>query len=145
MPTSSQMLLCGEPHQHLVQFLPPDFFCPICSEQGIAVLLKPKGWKDGRVRRLMPRQITGISGRVLLISRVYSCSAGHEINGHDPSVLAMMRTLSFFLTGLALPESYCKCLFVWYEMDSPLPKFTKLCSTGCICDTWNSKAGFWKT
>ena len=54
----------------------------------------------------MPRQITGISGRVLLISRVYSCSAGHEINGHDPSVLAMIastRRIPFIIchrTGL---------------------------------------------
>ena len=35
-----------EPHQQLAQFLPADFFCPICNEHGIAVLLKPKGWKD---------------------------------------------------------------------------------------------------
>ena len=79
-----------EPHQQLAQFLPPDCFCPICNEHGTAVLLKPKRWKDGHLRRLMPRQITGISGRVLLISCVYSCSAGHEINGHNPSVLAMI-------------------------------------------------------
>lgn len=90
-----------EPHQQLVQFLPPDFFCPICNEHGTAVLLKPKGWKDGRLRRLMPRQITGISGRFLIISRVYSCSAGHEINGHNPSVLAMIgstRRIPFILS-----------------------------------------------
>ena len=90
-----------EPQQQLAQFLPADFFCPICNEHGIAVLLKPKGWKDGRLRTLMRRQITGISGRVLLISRVYSCSAGHKINGHDPSVLAMIastRRIPFILS-----------------------------------------------
>ena len=90
-----------EPHRQLAQFLPGDFFCPICNEHGMPVLLKPKEWKDGRLRRLMPRQITGISGRFLLISRVYSCSAGHEINGHDPSVLAMIgstRRIPFILS-----------------------------------------------
>ena len=40
----------------------------------------------------MPRQIFGISGRVLLISRVYSCSAGHEISGHDPVILALIKS-----------------------------------------------------
>ena len=40
----------------------------------------------------MPRQIYGMSGRVLLISRVYRCSAGHELSGHDPAILAMINS-----------------------------------------------------
>ena len=81
-----------EPHQQLPQFFQPEFLCPICNEHGKDFSLKPSGWKDGRLRRQMPRQIYGLSGRVLLISRVYSCSAGHEINGHDPALLAMVKS-----------------------------------------------------
>lgn len=40
----------------------------------------------------MPRRIYGLSGIVLLISRVYSCRAGHEVNGHNPAVLAMIQS-----------------------------------------------------
>ena len=81
-----------EPHQQLPQFFQSEFVCPICNKHGKVFSLKPNGWKDGRLRRLMPRQIYGLSGRVLLISRVYSCSVGHEISGHDPAILAMIKS-----------------------------------------------------
>lgn len=93
-PDSSSYLLPNaivwEPHQQLSQFLQPEFLCPTCNEHGKAISLKPYGWKDGRLRRHTPRKICGIFGRVLLISRVYCCSLGHEINGHDPTLLAMI-------------------------------------------------------
>lgn len=90
-----------EPHQQLPRFFQPELLCPICNENGRMISLKPSGWKDGRLRRQMPRQIFGISGRVLLISRVYSCSAGHEISGHDPALLALIKnhgTIPFLLS-----------------------------------------------
>lgn len=89
-----------EPHQELPHFFQPEFVCPICNEDGKVISLKPIGWKDGRLRRQMPRQIYGMSGRVLLISRVYRCSAGHELSGHDPAILAMINSqgrIPFFL------------------------------------------------
>ena len=81
-----------EPHQQLPHFFQPEFVCPICNEDGKVISLKPIGWKDGRLNRQMPRQIYGMSGRVLLISRVYRCSAGHELSGHDPAILAMINS-----------------------------------------------------
>lgn len=79
-----------EPHLQLRQFLPPEFLCPNCNEDGKAISLIPNGWKDGHLRRHTPRKMYGLFGKVLLLSRVYCCSAGHEINGHDPIILAMI-------------------------------------------------------
>lgn len=79
-----------EPHLQLRQLLPPEFLCPNCNKDGKAISLIPDGWKDGRLRRHTPRKMYGLFGKVLLLSRVYCCSAGHEINGHDPIILAMI-------------------------------------------------------
>ena len=81
--TCFQTLYCGNLTNSCHSFFQSEFLCPICNKHGKVFSLKPNGWKDGRLRRLMPRQIYGLSGRVLLISRVYSCSVGQEINGHD--------------------------------------------------------------
>lgn len=126
-----------EPHQQLPQFFQPEFLCPICDEHGKVISLKPNGWKDGRLRQQMPRHIFSISGRVLLISCVYSCSAGHEINGHDLAVLAMITSqgripfllshktgvtrkllemfVSMVLNGLSFSEVY-DILLEWLHM-----------------------------
>ena len=99
-PHSYVLSNAWEPHQQLPHFFQPEFVCPICNEDGKVISLKPIGWKDVRLRRQMPRQIYGMSGRVLLISRVYRCSAGHELGGHDPAILAMINSqgrIPFFL------------------------------------------------
>lgn len=79
--------LLWEPHTQLPHFFQTQFLCPSCVEQGNNNILKSSGWKDGRATRHMPRRIYGLAGIVLLISRVYTCRAGHEINGHDPAIL----------------------------------------------------------
>lgn len=35
----------------------------------------------------MPCQIDSVNGPVLLVSRVYRCTRGHEVAGHDPRLL----------------------------------------------------------
>lgn len=45
---------------------------------------------DGRLRRHTPRKMYGLFGKVLLLSRMYCCSDGHETNGHDPIILTMI-------------------------------------------------------
>lgn len=62
-----------EPHTQLSLHLPSEFLCPICNEDRTTNHLRPSGWKDGRASRHMPRRIYGLSGMVLLISRVYNC------------------------------------------------------------------------
>ena len=91
IPMYFQMLYYGNRTNSCRTFFNPNL-CPICNEDGKVISLKPIGWKDGRLRRQMPRQIYGMSGRVLLISRVYRCSFGHELSDHDPAILAMINS-----------------------------------------------------
>ena len=53
----------------------------------LSSILTPCKWKDGKSERDMPRQIYCVNVPVLLVSRVYRCTRGHEIGGHDPRLL----------------------------------------------------------
>ena len=68
---------------------------------------------------------------------MYSCSAGREINGHDPALLAMIKSqgrIPFSLSDkTGVTKNYFKCLFQWCEMDYLLNKFTTFCWSGYTC------------
>lgn len=64
-----------------------NMFCPHDDHCEGRSVLYPLKWKDGRTDRDMPRQLYGTNGPVLLVSRVYRCSLGHEIVGHDARLL----------------------------------------------------------
>lgn len=38
----------------------------------------------------MPQQLWGTTGHVLLVSRVYLCTAGHQTIAHDPAILSQV-------------------------------------------------------
>ena len=62
--------------------------CPVCAEGAVhGSLLAPYRWLDGSSEKAQPRKIHDSHGIILLVSRVYRCSRGHEILGHDPSIL----------------------------------------------------------
>lgn len=62
--------------------------CPVCAEGAVhGSLLAPYRWLDGSSDNAQPRKIHDSHGIMLLVSRVYRCSSGHEILGHDPFIL----------------------------------------------------------
>ena len=63
------------------------FTCPHYEHGNLSRILTRCKWKDGKSERDMPRQIYCVNGPVLLVSRVYRCTQGHEIAGHDPRLL----------------------------------------------------------
>lgn len=63
------------------------FTCPHYEHGNLSRILARCKWKDGKSERDMPRQIYCVNGPVLLVSRVYRCTQGHEIAGHDPRLL----------------------------------------------------------
>lgn len=63
------------------------FTCPHYEHGHQNTILTPCKWKDGTSERDLPRQIYCVNGPVLLASRVYRCTQGHEIAGHDPRLL----------------------------------------------------------
>ena len=63
------------------------FTCPHYDHGHLTSILTPCKWKDGKSDRDMPRQIYCVNGPMLLVSRVYRCTQGHEIAGHDPRLL----------------------------------------------------------
>ena len=63
------------------------FTCPHYELGHLNSILTPSKWKDGRSERDLPRKIYCVNGPVLLVSRLYRCTQGHEIAGHDPRIL----------------------------------------------------------
>ena len=63
--------------------------CPLCDEKSDLAAI---GWTDGRSQDNTPRLIHDVNANVLLISRIYSCSRGHKMYGHHPSVLDKFTT-----------------------------------------------------
>lgn len=73
----------------LEQFLLTDLHCPVCTTAGFSsVSLSPSRWQCGNSERTQPRKILSAKGVVLLVSRVYKCTHGHEIIGHDPGIIS---------------------------------------------------------
>ncbi|KXJ16275.1 uncharacterized protein LOC114574761 [Exaiptasia diaphana] len=57
-------------------------FCHLCHDEGKVTLLQrgPKGsWNNARKKRSNPRLIFDIEGPVLLVSKIYRCSNGHDV------------------------------------------------------------------
>lgn len=68
-----------------------DVYCPVCASVsgGLSkVVLSSLRWQDGNSERTQPRKILSSRSVVLLVSRVYRCSHGHEIIGHDPGIIS---------------------------------------------------------
>ena len=51
--------------------------------------LKPRSWKDGHNSHENPRVLYCIEGPLLLVSRVYACTADHRIIAHDPGIVSL--------------------------------------------------------
>ena len=64
--------------------------CAVCTAAGRrdSRLTPSAKWQDGSTERRQPRKIHDSRGIVLLVSRIYKCKHGHEILGHDPSILS---------------------------------------------------------
>ena len=73
----------------LEQFQLTNLQCPVCASAGITgAVLSPSRWQCGTSERTQPRKILSPKGVVLLVSRVYKCTHGHEIIGHDPDIIS---------------------------------------------------------
>ena len=72
--------------------------CPHCSESAARCSnqLHASRWKDGKVSYDEPRKLYCIQRQVILVSRVYRCSAGHHVLAHDPWVLQETHTETRF-------------------------------------------------
>ena len=80
-------VIIWDPLQQQQHCFKEGFTCPHYEHGHLRSQLSPCKWKDGRRERDMPRQIYCINGPVLIVSRVYRCTQGHEIAGHDPRLL----------------------------------------------------------
>ena len=80
-------ILLWSPLEQFQSFLLSVVVCAVCKAAGNNSGLIPSRWQDGSSERHQPRKIHDSRGIVLLVSRVYKCVRGHEILGHDPSVL----------------------------------------------------------
>ena len=66
--------------------------CPHCLTTGIANQLRATRWKDGKTSYDQPRKLYCIQRHVLLVSRVYRCTNGHQILANDPWLLEITET-----------------------------------------------------
>lgn len=85
-------VILWDPLIQFPEYFPKQLNCPRCQENQNAsrLQLKESGWKDARSRRHSPRSIYGTDGKVLVVSREYSCRKGHEIAAHDPTIVNML-------------------------------------------------------
>lgn len=81
-------ILLWSPLEQYQNLLTEEVQCPVCASSGIQrIQLSPSRWQQGTSERTQPRKIHTSRSIVLLVSRVYKCSQGHEILGHDPSII----------------------------------------------------------
>ncbi len=73
--------------QEQIPFL--SFFCCKCPTD-IKQKIEPVDWTCGHRTLRHPRMLYCVNSNVLLISRVYQCSTGHEILGHHPDMLGFI-------------------------------------------------------
>ncbi len=71
------------------QFLQTIFTCPKCVEGALSCSSYSSiGWTNGCNSKYLPRLLHHVDSNVLLISRVYKCSNGHEVYAHHPILIA---------------------------------------------------------
>jgi hypothetical protein len=102
----------------LEQFANILFTCPKCTTSSV---LHTREWRNGmHGSRSEPRKIYGVHGVTLLVSRVYACSANHEVVGCHPGILKQIPT-SFIpfklwhITGFTLDHIQLVSYFKWIE------------------------------
>ena len=108
-----------QPQQHCFD---TGFTCPHYEHGHLNSILTPCKWKDGRSERDLPRQIYCVNGPVLLVSRVYRCTEGHEIAGHDPRILESIPSgdLKFHLGHkLGFTPELCSLVFALASSGQP--------------------------
>lgn len=80
-------LLIWSPIEQLHSSMKAKPMCPTCTNAMKDSFLSPSGWLDGSTDKAQPRKVHDSHGIMLLVSRIYKCSFGHEVYGHDPCIL----------------------------------------------------------
>ena len=101
VPTEYQIpsLILWDPLNKYSHYNKNGFNCPHESHQGCAFVpvlnISTERWNDGSKERYTPRSLYDLKGRVLLVSRIYTCSAGHEFQAHDERITKMLPLMNY--------------------------------------------------
>ena len=115
-------VIIWDPLQQQQHCFDTGFTCPHYEHGHLNSILTPCKWKDGMSERDLPRQIYCVNGPVLLVSRVYRCTEGHEIAGHDPRILESIPSgdLKFYLGHkLGFTPELCSLVFALASSGQP--------------------------
>ena len=74
------------------QFPNINFTCPKCSMN--CTILSSIAWTNGCSSKYQPRLIHDVNSNVLLLSRIYLCSNGHEVYGHHAGLLNQLKSVN---------------------------------------------------
>ena len=113
------------------QFANVAFTCPKCSlttEPGSSCQnlgnqkLSPIAWTNGCSSKYLPRLLHDVNSNVLLLSRVYQCSFGHDVYAHHPGLVKQCEIFTDVPFYLWHSIGFTQCFIdfvnhlVWYGM-----------------------------